>query len=148
MPGWFNFERRWESEDHDTPKRAYREPAWSGEKLSSGNLLLWGEQGIGDEIMFAGLVPDVTRTGSLASWIATLASNLSSRARFPEQCGLRLRSREPSRAGNFFTTATGSLPGIIPNNCCSVCCDHIALPHCRCDARKRLRARYDDGRQL
>jgi hypothetical protein len=26
--------------------------------------LIWGEQGVGDEIMFAGLIPDVIRTGN------------------------------------------------------------------------------------
>ena len=62
--GWHNFERRWQSTDHDTPRRIYQEPAWAGEKLSSGSLLIWGEQGIGDEIMFAGLIPDVIRTGN------------------------------------------------------------------------------------
>jgi len=62
--GWRTYESRWQSIDHDTPMRAYRLPLWSGEKLLKGRLLLWGEQGIGDEIMFAGLVPDVLRTGN------------------------------------------------------------------------------------
>jgi tetratricopeptide (TPR) repeat protein len=62
--GWNNFERRWQSIDHDTPKRAYRQPVWRGEKLVSGSLLIWGEQGVGDEIMFAGLIPDAARTGN------------------------------------------------------------------------------------
>jgi hypothetical protein len=37
---------------------------WTGEKLDAGRLLLWGEQGIGDEIQFAGLFPEVIRTGN------------------------------------------------------------------------------------
>jgi hypothetical protein len=44
--------------------RAYLQPLWTGERLPSGRLLLWGEQGVGDEIMFAGLLPDVILTGS------------------------------------------------------------------------------------
>ena len=44
--------------------RAYPQPLWTGEKLASGRLLIWGEQGVGDEIMFAGLIPDVIRTGN------------------------------------------------------------------------------------
>jgi tetratricopeptide (TPR) repeat protein len=63
-PGWHNYERRWQSKDHGTPMRAYPQPLWTGEKLASGRLLIWGEQGVGDEIMFAGLIPDVTRTGN------------------------------------------------------------------------------------
>jgi Tfp pilus assembly protein PilF len=62
--GWDNFERRWQSMDHDTPRRAYAQPAWTGERLASGSLLIWGEQGVGDEIMFAGLIPEVVRTGN------------------------------------------------------------------------------------
>jgi hypothetical protein len=62
--GWQNFEARWHTKDHDTPMRAYRQPLWRGEKLATGRLLIWREQGVGDEIMFAGLIPDVLRTGN------------------------------------------------------------------------------------
>ncbi|MBB6145898.1 hypothetical protein HNQ77_003868 [Silvibacterium bohemicum] len=62
--GWRNFEKRWRTADYETPMRSYPLPLWKGERLPSGRLLLWGEQGIGDEIMFAGLVPDVVRTGN------------------------------------------------------------------------------------
>jgi tetratricopeptide (TPR) repeat protein len=64
--GWRNFELRWQTrnQDHDTPMRPYPQPLWTGEKLASGRVLIWGEQGIGDEIMFAGLIPDVMRTGT------------------------------------------------------------------------------------
>jgi hypothetical protein len=44
--------------------RTYPQTAWDGEKLESGRLLIWGEQGIGDEIVFAGLMPDVIGTGN------------------------------------------------------------------------------------
>jgi cytochrome c-type biogenesis protein CcmH/NrfG len=60
--GWTNFELRWRTQDYDTPLRAYPQPLWSGEALPSGRLLVWGEQGIGDEIMFAGLLPDLIKT--------------------------------------------------------------------------------------
>jgi len=63
-PGWRNYESRWQSVDHDTPWRDYPHPAWRGEKLPAGHLLLWAEQGIGDEIMFAGLLPDAVRAGN------------------------------------------------------------------------------------
>jgi len=61
--GWAGSERRWETLDHDTP-RAYPWPRWKGEPIPSGRLLIWREQGIGDEIMFAGLIPDVVRSGA------------------------------------------------------------------------------------
>ncbi|MGB8012596.1 MAG: tetratricopeptide repeat protein [Terriglobales bacterium] len=62
--GWQNFEERWQSKDFLTPKRAYPQRFWRGEELAAGRLLIWGEQGVGDEIMFAGLIPDVIRTGN------------------------------------------------------------------------------------
>jgi len=62
--GWHNYESRWQTKEHNTPMRAYAQPLWTGGKLASGRLLIWGEQGVGDEIMFAGLIPDVIRTGN------------------------------------------------------------------------------------
>ncbi|RXH54769.1 TPR repeat [Granulicella sibirica] len=62
--GWRNYERRWHSHDHDTPERGFPQPPWAGEKLEAGRLLLWAEQGVGDEIMFAGLVAEAVRTGN------------------------------------------------------------------------------------
>lgn len=61
--GWRNYEARWRSEDHRTSIRPYRLPRWDGKPLPSGHLLIWGEQGIGDEILFAGLIPEVVRAG-------------------------------------------------------------------------------------
>jgi tetratricopeptide (TPR) repeat protein len=63
--GWSCYEERWRSPDHATPMRENPQPFWQGERLAAGRLLLWPEQGVGDEIMFAGLIPDVLRTGSL-----------------------------------------------------------------------------------
>jgi len=57
--GWPGFEARWQTRDYDTPLRSYPHPLWQGDALA-GRLLIWGEQGVGDEIMFAGLVPELT----------------------------------------------------------------------------------------
>lgn len=64
--GWRNYEWRWQCplKDHGTPMRSYTHPLWTGEKLTSGRLLIWAEQGVGDEIMFAGILPDVLRAGT------------------------------------------------------------------------------------
>jgi Tfp pilus assembly protein PilF len=62
--GWPNLEWRWQTKDHQTPMRDYARPLWTGEKIDSGRVLIWGEQGVGDEIMFAGLIPDAIRTGN------------------------------------------------------------------------------------
>jgi tetratricopeptide (TPR) repeat protein len=62
--GWPNLEWRWRTKDHETPMRAYPQPRWTGGKLATGRVLIWREQGVGDEIMFAGLIPDAVRTGT------------------------------------------------------------------------------------
>jgi tetratricopeptide (TPR) repeat protein len=63
VSGWRNYEWRWRTKEHDTRMRSYPQPLWTGRKLSR-RLLIWGEQGIGDEIMFAGLIPEVLGTGN------------------------------------------------------------------------------------
>lgn len=61
--GWQAYESRWASEDHNTPDRHYPWPRWNGDPLGAGRLLLWGEQGVGDEIQFASMIPDLVRAG-------------------------------------------------------------------------------------
>ncbi len=43
----------------EVPPRHQHKPIWNGESLSGKTLLVWAEQGIGDEIMFASMLPDV-----------------------------------------------------------------------------------------
>lgn len=54
---WPDYELRLLSEDRPKPPRSF--PAWRGERLPAGALFVHGEQGIGDEIMFASCLPDV-----------------------------------------------------------------------------------------
>ncbi len=41
------------------PNRTFAVPKWEGEKLKDQTLLVWREQGIGDEILFASVLPDL-----------------------------------------------------------------------------------------
>jgi len=36
-------------------------PGWRGEDITEKTILVWGEQGLGDQILFAGLVPDLCK---------------------------------------------------------------------------------------
>jgi tetratricopeptide (TPR) repeat protein len=40
--------------------RAYRAPRWDGSKVP-GTLLVWGEQGVGDQVIYAGMIPELAR---------------------------------------------------------------------------------------
>ncbi|MFN8011047.1 MAG: tetratricopeptide repeat protein [Holophagaceae bacterium] len=41
-----------------------RRPRWDGGELAGKGILVWGDQGIGDELLFAGLVPDLRSRGA------------------------------------------------------------------------------------
>lgn len=53
---WVDFEFRWGTEGYTKPVWAEQKPAWPG-KASAVPLLLWGEQGIGDQILYASILP-------------------------------------------------------------------------------------------
>ncbi|HLP66485.1 MAG TPA: glycosyltransferase, partial [Rhizobium sp.] len=52
--GWAHHELRFVRSD-GAAKRSFPHPAWQGEPLAGKSLLIWGEQGIGDELLFASL---------------------------------------------------------------------------------------------
>lgn len=55
--GWPDYELRLLSEDR--PQRAFPFPRWRGESLAGKTVLVYAEQGIGDEILFASCLPEV-----------------------------------------------------------------------------------------
>ncbi len=55
--GWIDYDVRHLSEDR--PRRQFPQPRWQGEPLAGKTLLVYGEQGLGDEIMFASCLPEV-----------------------------------------------------------------------------------------
>ncbi len=58
---WRDYETRFLSED--VPHRPRRYPRWDGAAAAGRTLLVYGEQGLGDEIMFASCLPDLLRSG-------------------------------------------------------------------------------------
>jgi len=147
--GWRTYESRWQSEDHDTPRRAYVQPLWKGEKLESGSLLLWGEQGVGDEIMFAGMIPDAIRTGNRIALDCTpRLQPLFSRS-FPEIEVISGHSPSHPRQQEFTAQMpTGSLPGLFRRNEAEFA--GAISPYLKADAaeQERFRTAYSDGRSL
>ena len=147
--GWRNYESRWQSPDHDTPWRAYRQPMWAGEKLESGRLLLWGEQGIGDEIQFAGLFPEALRTGNRITLDCDARLKPLFARSFPEievisGCGVD----EAGAHGVAAQLPIGSLPGLFRRS--EAAFSATVSPYLKADAEERaiFRSRYADGRLL
>ncbi len=147
--GWPNFERRWQTKDYDTQMRPYAQPLWKGEQLASGRLLIWGEQGIGDEIMFAGLISDVVRTGNrcILDCDARLQP-LFSRS-FP---GVDVVAGvDPANHPEFDIAAhlpSGSLPDLFRTSTAAFAATTSPYLVADLTTRRRFRARYDDGRKL
>jgi len=57
--GWDLYEERFFRPVRPVPNRKFSQPWWRGEPLKDQRLLLWGEQGAGDRLMFARLLPHV-----------------------------------------------------------------------------------------
>lgn len=62
--GWHFYERRFLKSTWSVRPRYFPQPLWNGEAARGKSLLLWGEQGIGDEIRFASMIPDVVAQGA------------------------------------------------------------------------------------
>jgi Flp pilus assembly protein TadD len=54
--GWPDYEWRWRNDSRET-RRFTTIPDWPEQSPADGRLLVWGEQGVGDEVMFASFVP-------------------------------------------------------------------------------------------
>ena len=85
--GWRDYEARLDPEFPTSPVFALPGRVWNGrEALTGASVLLVGEQGIGDEIMFAGMVTDLTKVigpkGRLKALIAPRLLSLFRRS-FP-----------------------------------------------------------------
>lgn len=58
--GWPEYEWRWKRKDEAARRnRPMPQPLWDGARPLPGRLLIWNEQGIGDEVMFSSLVPEL-----------------------------------------------------------------------------------------
>ncbi|PWC58289.1 hypothetical protein TSH7_09175 [Azospirillum sp. TSH7] len=56
--GWAGYERRFAAGE-TLPDRRFDIPRWGGQLLRGKRLLVWREQGVGDEFLFASCYPDV-----------------------------------------------------------------------------------------
>ena len=57
--GWNGYLRRFESSDFPFSERRWPWPAWNGEDLSDKNILIWCDHGVGDQILFAAMLPEI-----------------------------------------------------------------------------------------
>ena len=64
--GWAEYEWRWQKPDFAQKwYRRFPQPLWPGPAASGtgDGLLVWGEQGLGDEILYSSMLPDLVERG-------------------------------------------------------------------------------------
>lgn len=61
--GWFHHEWRMVATNRGVPWRAFPQPLWNGNPFPGARLILFAEQGIGDEIRYASMIPEAIARG-------------------------------------------------------------------------------------
>ena len=61
--GWADYECGMRTVDRQ-PKREFPQPRWDGSGLAGKTLLVWMEQGLGDHLVWASMLPDLIRAGA------------------------------------------------------------------------------------
>jgi tetratricopeptide (TPR) repeat protein len=61
--GYRNYEARWQRREFPSKRRVFDAPRWQGEPIKGKKLLVWREQGIGDEVRFASVLQDLKELG-------------------------------------------------------------------------------------
>ena len=62
--GWEEYEWRWQCRNSPAGERNFPQPLWNGSNLHGKSILVWTEQGLGDEIMFANLLDSLKKIGT------------------------------------------------------------------------------------
>ncbi len=62
--GWTQYEWRWRDGDRLAPPTRLGAPQWNGEPVAGARVLVWREQGLGDELMFLTCLPDLAAAGA------------------------------------------------------------------------------------
>ena len=68
--GWAEYEWRWRNPEFKERDWSMGLPRWSGEPLDGKGLLLWGEQGVGDQILYGTMLRDAQRRSDAHVFVA------------------------------------------------------------------------------
>ncbi|MBY0511393.1 MAG: tetratricopeptide repeat protein [Rhodospirillaceae bacterium] len=69
--GWAGYTSRFHRPDSRTLHTAFKVPFWQGESLDGRKLLVWTEQGPGDEILLASMIPEVLARGAMLTLVCS-----------------------------------------------------------------------------
>ncbi|MGE0441733.1 MAG: tetratricopeptide repeat protein [Gemmatimonadales bacterium] len=68
--GWSQYEWRWRKRELE-PEHRFPWPLWKGEPVAARRLLVWREQGLGDELLFATCLRELVAAGADVTLAAT-----------------------------------------------------------------------------
>lgn len=112
-PGWEGYAARWSHPFYS--KWRYNLPAseWAGEDLTGKHIVVWREQGVGDEIMFASCLPDlIAAAGRVTLACTDRLMSIFARS-FPQADVIDAKRIAPPNAESIdldYHTAIGALP--------------------------------------
>jgi tetratricopeptide (TPR) repeat protein len=102
--GWDRYEAR----KHTSESRWHREyagyPDWDGKPLGDRHLLVYGEQGLGDEIMFASMLPDLQKRAKRVTLLCDIRLGALFKRSFP---AVEVVAAELERRGERAASLTG-----------------------------------------
>jgi hypothetical protein len=126
--GWSNYESRLQSEEHrrtgfrrdlQSVLRFEELQRWKGPTQSGiGRVAIWAEQGIGDEILFSTLIPDLIYSGTWFVYEIDARLIAAYRRAFPNASFVE-RSDPPAAElqNGDYVLAAGSLPRLFRTSC-------------------------------
>ena len=62
--GWRHQGKKWGLRENARVRPEFAAPLWRGEPLAGKSLYVWSEPGLGDQVMFAGMFPDLVAAGA------------------------------------------------------------------------------------
>lgn len=57
--GFTDYEARWKYSGFSSARRIFDVPRWNADDLEGKKILVWGEQGVGDELLFLSVLPEI-----------------------------------------------------------------------------------------
>ncbi len=118
--GFENYEKRWRFRAFPSKRRTFDAPTWQGEPIEGKNILVWREQGIGDEVRYASLIPELRERGCSVTFECKQKLTLLWKSSFPwaeiRPEGEVVCVNDPDYAKFDFQIPIGNLGGIFRNS--------------------------------
>lgn len=144
--GWEAFGCRWRPGEQ---RYDFGLPEWDGQQLPEGRILVWREQGVGDEVMYAGLLPELLAQGHRLTLLCDPRLEAAFARSFP---GVEFHRSGDAGHALRAQIAIGDLPRLLRRTEADFAAATHPYLHPDPALRDRLRARYareaGDGRPL